>query len=418
MRAAETVAGLVAFEQRGAGTDAERRAARWLAQQLEAGGRGARLDPFWCRPNWALAHAWHVGLGLAGSLVSVHSPRVGGALLLVALISLVADDLTGFSLGRRLTPERASQNVIGTAPGGTPEHERVRLIIAANYDAGRFGVAYRRSIRAPLARCRQALGGRAPGWLAWLAVAFIWLLVIAILRLFGHHGSIVAAAQLVPTIVLVLALALLVELGSSGYATAASDNASGTAVALALASALDVAPPGRIAVDVVLQGAGDGQGIGLREYLKNNRRTLTADRTIVLGVAACGAGALHWWVSDGALVPLRYLDRLSRLCAKLAVEQPQLGAAAHRGRGSSPALAARAARRPAISIGCLDERGLAPRSHQAGDTPDALDQGALGASVQFGLMLVDAIDAFLAERQALDARPGATADHGIVAGPR
>lgn len=242
--------------------------------------------------------------------------------------------------------------------------------------------------------------------------------MIAILRLSGHHGSVVAAAQLAPTIVLVLALALLVELGSSGYAPAASDNASGTAVALALAGALDVAPPGRIAVDVVLQGAGDGQGIGLREHLRNNRRTLKADRTIVLGVAACGAGAPRWWLSDGALVPLRYLDRLGGLCAKLAVEQPQLGAAPHRGRGSGPALAARAARRPAISIGCLDERGLAPRSHQAGDTADAIDRGAPGASVQFGLMLVDAIDAFLAERQALGARPGASAPDGIVAGPR
>jgi hypothetical protein len=144
MRTAETVAGLAGFERRGAGTNAERRAAGWLASELDATGRDARLEPFWCRPNWALAHTWHVALGLAGSLLSVSSPRVGGALLLVALLSVVADVMTGFSPGRRLSPERASQNVVSTADD---DERRVRLIVTANYDAGRVGLVYRRPLR-------------------------------------------------------------------------------------------------------------------------------------------------------------------------------------------------------------------------------------------------------------------------------
>ncbi len=80
MRAPETVSELTKFTGRGAGSDAERRAARWLAGQLQDNGRRARIEPFWCRPNWALAHAWHVGLGLAASLVAVGSAPVGGAL--------------------------------------------------------------------------------------------------------------------------------------------------------------------------------------------------------------------------------------------------------------------------------------------------------------------------------------------------
>jgi hypothetical protein len=55
----------------------------------------------------------------------------------------------------------------------------------------------------------------------------------------------------------------------------------------------------------------------------------------------------------------------------------------------------------------VDARGLAPRSHQAGDTPAALDPAALDALLQFALTLVDAIDADLART----ASSGAAAPH-------
>ena len=118
MAAADTVAALTGFAGRGGGTDAERRAARWLAGEIAGPGRRtAGLDTFWSRPNWALAHAWHVALALAGSLVSIGSPTIGGALVLAALACMALDALTGVSPGRRLSPERASQNVISPAPG-------------------------------------------------------------------------------------------------------------------------------------------------------------------------------------------------------------------------------------------------------------------------------------------------------------
>src|SRR5436309_3145719 len=116
MGAAETVIGLTRFERRAAGSDAERRAALWLRDALQSRGREATIETFWSRPNWALAHSWHVGLGLAGSLVAVASARIGGGLILVALISIFADVLLGRSPGRRLTPEHASQNVVSPAP--------------------------------------------------------------------------------------------------------------------------------------------------------------------------------------------------------------------------------------------------------------------------------------------------------------
>ena len=167
MDTTETASRLAAFDRRGAGSDAELRAARWLTTQLQDAGREVRIEPFWCRPNWALAGAWHVALGLAGSLLSVHSPRVGGAMILVALLSVISDGLFGRSPGRLLTPERASQNVIGLPPDRTAD-KRVRLILTANYDSGRLGLAYRDRTRAVLAPLRRLTGARgragSDGW--------------------------------------------------------------------------------------------------------------------------------------------------------------------------------------------------------------------------------------------------------------
>ena len=74
-RPPEAVAGLDAFSRRGAGTDAERRAANWLASQATGARTSVSVEPFWCRPNWAVAQAWHAALAVAGSLVSVASAR-------------------------------------------------------------------------------------------------------------------------------------------------------------------------------------------------------------------------------------------------------------------------------------------------------------------------------------------------------
>jgi hypothetical protein len=251
-------------------------------------------------------------------------------------------------------------------------------------------------------RLRRWSGPLEVGWLGWLVVAIVWLLVVAGLRDGGARGSAIGVLQLIPSVGLVLALALLLELAGSGRGPAANDNASGTAVAMSLARALDAAPPQNLAVELVLTGAGDGAGIGLRRYLRSRRRELRPGNAVVIGFAACGVGTPRWWTSDGALVPLRYSRPLTSLCAAVADQEGHLGAAPYRGRGSGPAFPGRLARLPATTIGCLAPRGGVPHAHQPSDRPEVLEGAALDATTQFSLMLVDALDAYLASRRAAE----------------
>jgi hypothetical protein len=110
-------------------------------------------------------------------------------------------------------------------------------------------------------------------------------------------------------------------------------------------------------------------------------------------------------VSDGALVPRRYFAALRELCARVAGEETYLNAAPHSDRGTSPAQPGRAAGLPAITIGCRDGDGLAPRSHQRSDTPDNVDASALDELVNYGLLVVDAIDAYVGRTRSAQVKP-------------
>ncbi len=339
-------------------------------------------------------------LAVAGSLVAVASPRAGGAMLLAAGVFVIADVLTGVSPGRRLTPERASQNVVSLPREDREEHQtdRLHLLITANYDAGRTGLIYRDGVRSATARLREAMGGLTPGWAGWLVLGIAMLLAMAILRLEGHSGAGVGAVQLVPTVALLLVLVLLLESAVSEFSPAAADNGSGLAVALSLARALGVSPPRWMDVEVVLTGAGDGGGIGLRRHLRKRGKTHRHTNTVVIGVAPCAGEALRWWTTDGPLIPLRFGGRLVALAKKLATNEPRFEARGHSGRGTTPAFPARAARIPAITIGSLDASGIVARSHQAGDVAAAVSRSAHDQAVRFGLMLVDEIDVALGQQ--------------------
>ena len=59
-----TAGGLSRFEARGPCTDAERRAAGWLHDDLRANGHEAWVETHWVRPQWALSLALHATVGV------------------------------------------------------------------------------------------------------------------------------------------------------------------------------------------------------------------------------------------------------------------------------------------------------------------------------------------------------------------
>jgi hypothetical protein len=292
---------------------------------------------------------------------------------------------------------RATQNVRAPAPAREGDGPAVRLIVTAHYDAGRSGLVYRDGLRQAF---RRAFGGHAPSPWTILLFAVALLTAVAALRVAGAAETPVRIVQFAVSVVLLLALAALLDIALSQIVPGANADASAVAVAIALAAALDREPPRHLAVDLVLAGAGEGPALGMRAQVRRRlRKRLAPEQVAVLELRPCGRGRPRYWTRDGVGLPLRLHPRLIELAARVAAEERHLGAERHRGASCSAAYVARAARYPAIAIGCLDDDGLDPGAHQHTDVPEGLDRGAMAATLELCLGLVDRLDADVGERR-------------------
>src|SRR5436190_6556357 len=135
----EVIRELCSFDGGLAGTDAERRAANWLAKRLRDSGRRVEVEPTYVHPQAGLVHAAHCALGFAGSLAAIAQPAVGFAVVLLTALSVYLDVNARFYLLRRLFFRRASQNVVSS---GKSPNAPARVLICAHYDAARTGAVY------------------------------------------------------------------------------------------------------------------------------------------------------------------------------------------------------------------------------------------------------------------------------------
>jgi hypothetical protein len=322
--------GLAATEDRLAGSDAERRAARALAAELRAQGREVRVRTFWVRPEWAGVQALCAAAGVAGSVLSV-SHHVAGVAVAGAALLLAVLDTTRLAPLRRLTMSRATQNVVSPPAAPAP----VTLIVTAAVDRPRGGTL--RRVPMPLALHAAALA---------LVTAF------ALARVLGAGGIALGVAQLVPTALLVLAVGAFVE---AALGDAVSDDDSAVVAALRVTRALQQAPPRRLAVEVVLAGAGGAHALGLTRFVRAERKRRRAEEVALLHLEPCAQGDPVFWTHDGLLVPQRLHPTLTRVAAAAAREESYLRARALRRPAGAGARAARRAGWPALAIGARGE---------------------------------------------------------------
>jgi len=389
----ELIRELCSFEGRRAGTDAERRAANWLARQLRDGGRRAVVEPTYVHPQYGLVHALHCAVGFAGSLVAIIQPAVGFGLVLVAALSMYLDLNGRFYLARRLFFRRASQNVV--APGKTP-NAAARVFICAHYDSARSGAAFQPKRVARASR----LAKRLPFPIAPFRVLF-WSLAILLpilgARMAGIDSGLVSLLQLPPTLVLLIGVFLLTDIELSDVVPGANDNASGVATALSLAAELDAKDPQNLDVWILFTGGEECQMEGMRSFIRSHRKSLDRENTYFIVLDALGSGAVRYETGEGLAVTYDMDRRLVQLCDAVATADREngdrFGAKPLRQAFATDALPARLAKLRATAITCLNDGSLLPANyHRPEDVPKRIDRKALDRSHDFILELVRALD--------------------------
>jgi hypothetical protein len=386
----EVIRELCAFEGRGPGTDAERRAANALAGRLRAIGRRAEIEPFFAHPQYAVVHLIHALLGIAGSLLATVQPAVGFALVLFAAASTYLDLNTRFYLVRSLVFRRVSQNVV--SPGSRPDAP-ARLILMAHYDAARTGYVFSKAskrIRRLPERVRLGLG---PFRLFfWIGLAP--LLPILGARMAGLDATWLNAVQAVPTIVLIVAAFLLIDIALSEIVPGAYDNASGVAAVLSAAEDLTAKAPENLDVWIVLTGSEESFCEGSRAFVRSRRKQLDRANTYFLNVDSVSSGQVAYEVSQGAVISVPH----DRLLVELAEALGSAGAADGGARAIrhpllDDALPPRIRRLRSITLRTTDENGnLARWYHTHDDVPDRVDSAALHRATDFVVALSRLID--------------------------
>src|SRR3954453_4412638 len=303
--ARKEIEAVVAVQERGPGSDAERRAAKHLRERLDDLQREAEIEPTWIRPNWTLAYTAYALFGVVASIVSTASGTAGAIVAGVALLATLADLSGRLHTGRRFTGRRGSQNVLSREGGGGDR----TLVLVAHYDAARTGFGFG----------AFASLGRRVGPFRPIVLALSLVLLAAVLRAVGIDSVGVSIVQFAGTVTLILALPLLVDIGLSGVVPGANDNASGVATVLRLAERYG-GDLEHFDVWVLLTGGEEALGEGMREWMRHHRRALDPASTIFLNVDTVGGGTVRYARREGPLLGARPHPRLRELCEQLADE--------------------------------------------------------------------------------------------------
>lgn len=393
----EDVEAICAFDGRLAGTDAERRASKELASRLSGPAREASTESIYVQPQWAVVHLIHCALATIGSVLAAITPPVGFALVLVSAASAYGD-LTGRRyLLRRIPFRRASQNVVSSARGGAPGSPRV--ILVANVDAARTGVAY----TGLLNRIGDAAARSLP---VTASPTRIWFWSIALLlpplgaRMAGIDVGWLAALQLPQTLVLIVAAFLLGEIALSPASPGANANASGVAAVLEALRRLDGDRPSALAVDALILGGGETTMEGMRAYLRQHRKALDRERTWFVSLESVGRGDPRYFASQGLAISLPMDPELLGICEALSEADSETPRAEPLRDGrTSAACVARTLGFRAIPITCREPgRALPEYHHTPADTPANVDPGSIEAAASFAVDAVRLLDRDVARR--------------------
>ena len=272
------------FAPRAVCSDVERRAAVWAHDELRARGHEAWVETHWIRPQRALALALGCALAALGGLIATGAPVPGLAVAAAGAISVLVDVAGRSGPLRLLLPRRATQVVLVAANERARNADAVvELLLVARTDVPRRGLAARLE--------------RIPGGLWWLAGCAVAVAAAAGARVAGADGLALGIAQLVPTIVLMVAVVLALDAVFSPVGDGRAEDEA-IDVALALHDSLVRDPPPGIAAGLLL-----APPAALRAHLRRER--LDPRRTALLHVRAGDVRSRHpQWLAASAAAGL------------------------------------------------------------------------------------------------------------------
>ena len=369
----ERVVRELAAHERPSASAGERRAAEWIAAELDAAGcSDARVEE-------ERAHGgywWPLGLLNAGAALAA---RLGGrrAAALVGGVAAAAiyDDVGGGRLWfrRRTLPHRPTFNAVAEA--GDPEASRT-IVFLAHHDAAHSGLVFHPALPRIAMRSMPALHEKAEQSVPILYGVFLGPLLLALWGVLGRR-PLRAAGMLFS----LGASAAMANIGSSRVVPGANDNLSAVAVLVALAHALRERPVEGVRVVLLSTGSEESFMEGMQAFGRRHFAGLPRETTEFVCIECVGSPELCVVEAEGML-RMRYYtgetrERLARAGRDARVELTR----GLRTVAATDALIALRAGYRTCTLGGVDEAKFPAQYHWPTDTPDNLNWTSVEAAL-------------------------------------
>jgi aminopeptidase YwaD len=219
------------------------------------------------------------------------------------------------------------------------------------------------------------------------------LLPILGARMAGVDAQWLSVLQLLPTVLLIVAAFLLLDIALSAIVPGAYDNASGVAAVLSAAEELAAEPVANLDLWLLLTGAEECLNEGMRAWVRAHKPGLDPERTVILNVDSVSYGSVHYELSEGPVINHPFDPELIELCEALGTAEPGEPAARPvRSPVTTDAIAARIRGLRAITITSLDDGLPPPWYHAHEDTPERVNPGAITRATEFVVGLARLLD--------------------------
>ena len=369
----ERVVRELASYERPSASDGERRAAEWLARELEAAGcRHVRVEE-------ERAHGgywWPLGLLNAAAALAAWLGRRPGALVGGVAAAAVYDDVSGGRLWfRRATlPHRPTWNVVAEA--GDTDAPRT-VVFVAHHDAAHSGLVFHPALPRAGMRAFPELHAKANQSIPIIYGTFLGPLLVALWGLLGRRP--LKAGGLFFSLGATAAMA---NIGASRVVPGANDNLSSVAVVVALAQELAERPPEGVRVILLSTGSEEGFMEGMQAFGRRHFANLPRDSTEFVCLECVGSPDLCVVEGEGMLRMRPYTESsreaLARAGAAAGVELTR----GLRTVAATDALIALRAGYRSCTLGGVDETKFPANYHWPSDTPDNLDWDSVEGAVR------------------------------------
>lgn len=372
------VVGTLAPLERGAGSEGEAQAARWLAERLRAAGAPARVESVEYRDGYArLLGPLGTTATLAGAVALTGRARKRAALIAGLAGLAIADDVDNrWRVWRRIARRpRPTTNVV--AEVGDLAADRT-LVVLAHHDAAPTGWIFDQSLQRAIARRFPGVIARANASLPlWWPIIGAPLLVS--LGAIANRRGLLAFGTATGALTCVVGI----DLSRHRIVPGANDNLSAVAALVDLAERIRDRPIDGLRVVLASCGAEEVLQGGIYDFVERHLRPLDPARTSVLNLDTIGSPRLVMLEGEGVLKIEEYPGPWFRdLIADTAAAAGIPLVRGQRARSSTDSVIPSRAGYPTATVASFEpDTKLLSNYHLPTDTPENLDFSTVGEAV-------------------------------------